>query len=98
MSLWGLAVFLFIEFCVFTVLEMRFLTKDRQQEARKYIDTLASNWSRMEAQMVKDGNDCFLCWQAQALVNLAFITNGYAYAEEVCKRIGFLTDKTFKGE
>ena len=94
--MWAITGVLFAEIIICGLLELRILTRQTQNEARRYIDTLASNWSRMEAQMVKNGDDCFLCWQAQALVNLAMITNGWCYANEIALRIGMITDEQFK--
>lgn len=90
-------ILIFVGICAGIGAEIKIITKKQRNEARRYLDTLASNWSRMEAEAIKEGNDCFLCWQAQSLVNLAFITNGYEYAEEIGKRIGMITDNTLKG-
>lgn len=72
-------------------IDVKVITKKKQEEARRYLDTLATNWTRIETQAVKDGDDCFMCWQAQALVNLAFILVDWEYAESVARRIGMLT-------
>lgn len=81
---------------IITRIDVKVITKTKQEEARRYLDTLATNWTRIETQAVKDGDECYMCWQAQALVNLAFILVDWEYAESVAKRIGMITDNTVR--
>ena len=78
----------------FVSLGFKIITQNQRNDARRYLDTLATNWTRIETQAVKDGDDCYMCWQAQALVNLAYILEGWEYAEEVASRIGMITADT----
>ncbi|MBR2681629.1 MAG: hypothetical protein IKE23_12960 [Exiguobacterium sp.] len=94
--IWWIIGLLALEIIIGVMLEIRILSKQDRNEARRYIDTLATNWSRVEAQMVANGDDCFMCWQAQALVNLAMLTNGWEFANEIALRIGMITDEQFK--
>lgn len=41
-------------------------------------------------------DECYMCWQAQALVNLAFILVDWEYAESVARRIGMITENTVR--
>ena len=90
----GLAVVLPLLIYGFMALGFKIISQNQRNDARRYLDTLASNWSRIEAQAVKEGDDCFMCWQAQALVNLAYIIEDWDYAEDIAKRIGMITKDT----
>ena len=76
-----------------TKCDFKIVTKSKQNEARRYLDTLATNWTRIETQAVQNGDECYMCWQAQALVNLAFILVDWEYAQSVAERIGMITDE-----
>jgi len=80
----------------FMALGFRIINQNQRNDARRYLDTLATNWTRIETQAVKDGDECYMCWQAQALVNLAYIIEGWEYAEDIAKRIGMITEQTCK--
>lgn len=81
---------------VFMALGFKVLNQNQRNDARRYLDTLATNWTRIETQAVKSGDDCYMCWQAQALVNLAYILEGWDYAQSLAKRIGMITEQTCK--
>ena len=80
----------------FTAFGFKIINQNQRNDARRYLDTLATNWSRIETQAVKNGDECYMCWQAQALVNLAYIIEGWDYAEDIASRIGMITEQTIK--
>ena len=81
---------------VFMALGFKIITQNQRNDARRYLDTLATNWTRIETQAVINGDDCYMCWQAQALVNLAYIIEGWDYAQDIASRIGMITETTCK--